>query len=341
MARIVTLPGDGIGSEVLASALEVLRAVAGDLEYEEHPFGGASIDAHGTALTDETLAACRGADAVLLAAVGGPKWDSTDPGAPRPEQGLLGLRKGLGLYANLRPVRPIAALLDASPLKREVIEGTDLLVVRELTGGIYFGAKERSDTRASDLCEYTVPEIERIARTAFEAARSRVTSVDKMNVLETSRLWREVVTRVHSEEFPNVELEHQLVDSCAMKLVAAPRHFDVILTENMFGDILSDEAAMLTGSLGMLPSASLGGDGPGLFEPVHGSAPDIAGTGKANPLAMILSAALMLRHGFSREEAAASLESAVDKALERGLRTADLGGNATTAEATEAVLKEL
>jgi 3-isopropylmalate dehydrogenase len=341
MARIITLPGDGIGPEVLASALEVLRAVADDLEYEEHAFGGASIDAHGTALTDETLAACRGADAVLLAAVGGPKWDSTDPGAPRPEQGLLGLRKGLGLYANLRPVRPIAALLDASPLKRELIEGTDMLVVRELTGGIYFGAKERTDTRASDLCEYTVPEIERIARTAFEAARSRVTSVDKMNVLETSRLWREVVTRVHAEEFPNVELEHQLVDSCAMKLVVAPRHFDVILTENMFGDILSDEAAMLTGSLGMLPSASLGGDGPGLFEPVHGSAPDIAGTGKANPLAMILSAALMLRHGFSREEAAASLESAVDKALERGLRTADLGGNATTAEATEAVLKEL
>jgi 3-isopropylmalate dehydrogenase len=341
MARIITLPGDGIGPEVLASALEVLRAVADDLEYEEHAFGGASIDAHGTALTDETLAACRGADAVLLAAVGGPKWDSTDPGAPRPEQGLLGLRKGLGLYANLRPVRPIAALLDASPLKRELIEGTDLLVVRELTGGIYFGAKERSDTHASDLCEYTVPEIERIARTAFEAARSRVTSVDKMNVLETSRLWREVVTRVHTEEFPNVELEHQLVDSCAMKLVAAPRHFDVILTENMFGDILSDEAAMLTGSLGMLPSASLGGDGPGLFEPVHGSAPDIAGTGKANPLAMILSAALMLRHGFSREEAAASVESAVDKALASGLRTADLGGSATTAEATEAVLKEL
>jgi 3-isopropylmalate dehydrogenase len=341
MARIITLPGDGIGPEVLASALEVLRAVADDLEYEEHAFGGASIDAHGAALTDETLAACQGADAVLLAAVGGPKWDSTDPDAPRPEQGLLGLRKGLGLYANLRPVRPIAALLDASPLKRELIEGTDLLVVRELTGGIYFGAKERTKTTASDLCVYSVEEIERIARTAFEAARSRVTSVDKMNVLETSRLWREVVTRVHSEEFPNVELEHQLVDSCAMKLVAAPRHFDVILTENMFGDILSDEAAMLTGSLGMLPSASLGGDGPGLFEPVHGSAPDIAGTGKANPLAMILSAALMLRHGFSREEAAASVESAVDKALASGLRTADLGGSATTAEATEAVLKEL
>ncbi len=341
MPTIVTLPGDGIGPEVLASALTVLSAVADDLEYVEHPFGGASIDAHGTALTDDTLAACRASDAVLLAAVGGPKWDSTDPGAPRPEQGLLGVRKGLGLYANLRPVRPIAALLDASPLKRELIEGTDMLVVRELTGGIYFGAKTRTDTHASDLCEYSTEEIERIARTAFEAARSRVTSVDKMNVLETSRLWREVVTRVHAEEFPNVELEHQLVDSCAMKLVVAPRHFDVILTENMFGDILSDEAAMLTGSLGMLPSASLGGDGPGLFEPVHGSAPDIAGTGMANPLAMILSAALMLRHGFAREEAASALESAVDKALERGLRTADLGGNATTAEATAAVLKEL
>ena len=341
MPTIVTLPGDGIGPEVLDSALTVLAAVADDLDYEEQPFGGAAIDAHGTALTDETLAACRGADAVLLAAVGGPQWDSTDPGAPRPEQGLLGLRKGLGLYANLRPVRPSPALLDGSPLKREIIEGTDMLVVRELTGGIYFGEKTRTDDHASDLCEYSTAEIERIARTAFEAARSRVTSVDKMNVLETSRLWREVVTRVHSEEFPNVELEHQLVDSCAMKLVVAPRHFDVILTENMFGDILSDEAAMLTGSLGMLPSASVGGDGPGLFEPVHGSAPDIAGTGKANPLAMILSAALMLRHGFAREDAASALESAVDQALERGLRTADLGGNATTAEATEAVLKEI
>ena len=341
MPTIVTLPGDGIGPEVLDASLRVLGQVAPDLDYTEHEFGGASIDAHGTALTDDVLAACRGADAVLLAAVGGPKWDTTDPDAPRPEQGLLGLRKGLGLYANLRPVRPIAALLDASPLKRELIEGTDLLVVRELTGGIYFGAKERTAERASDLCEYSVGEIERITRTAFQAARSRVTSVDKMNVLETSRLWREVVTRVHSEEFPNVELEHQLVDSAAMKLVAAPRHFDVILTENMFGDILSDEAAMLTGSLGMLPSASLGGDGPGLFEPVHGSAPDIAGTGMANPLAMILSAALMLRHGFGREDAASALESAVDRALEGGLRTADLGGDATTAEATAAVLEEI
>jgi 3-isopropylmalate dehydrogenase len=338
--RIVLLPGDGIGPEIMEAAKRLLAAV-GDFETDEQLVGGASIDAHGTPLSDETLAACKRADAVLLAAVGGPQWDSTDAGAPRPEQGLLGIRKGLGLYANLRPVRPFSALLDASPLKRELIEGTDMLVVRELTGGIYFGEKTRTADHASDLCEYSTKEIERITRTAFQAARTRVTSVDKMNVLETSRLWREVVSRVHSEEFPNVELEHQLVDSAAMKLVVAPRHFDVILTENMFGDILSDEAAMLTGSLGMLPSASLGGGGPGLFEPVHGSAPDIAGTGRANPLAMILSAALMLRHGLGREEGASALESAVDKALERGLRTADLGGDATTAEATAAVLKEI
>jgi 3-isopropylmalate dehydrogenase len=340
MPTIVTLSGDGIGPEIMAAAVRVLDAV-GEFEYDQRPFGGAAIDAHGTPLTDETLAACRDADAVLLAAVGGPKWDSTDPHAPRPEQGLLALRRALGLFANLRPVRPFPALYDASPLKREVIEGTDLLVVRELTGGIYFGAKTRTEDHASDLCEYSAPEIERIARTAFGAARSRVTSVDKMNVLETSRLWREVVTRLHGEEFPHVELEHQLVDSAAMKLVAAPRHFDVILTDNMFGDILSDEAAMLTGSLGMLPSASLGGDGPGLFEPVHGSAPDIAGHGIANPLAMFLSAALMLRHGLEMEGEAARIESAVDRALAGGLRTADLGGAATTAEATEAVMKEL
>jgi 3-isopropylmalate dehydrogenase len=338
--HIVTLPGDGIGPEILAAAIRVLDAV-GSFTYDEHRFGGAAIDAHGTPLTDETVAACRAADAVLLAAVGGPQWDSTDPSAPRPEQGLLGLRKALGLYANLRPVRPLPALYDASPLKRELIEGTDLLVVRELTGGIYFGEKRRTATYASDLCEYSAEEIERIARTAFRAARTRVTSIDKMNVLETGRLWREVVTRVHAEEFPAVELEHQLVDSAAMKLVAAPRHFDVVLADNMFGDILSDEAAMLTGSLGMLPSASLGEGGPGLFEPVHGSAPEIAGKGIANPLAMLLSAALMLRHGFSLEDEAAALESAVDRALGAGLRTADLGGSATTAEATEAVLKEL
>ena len=339
--RVVLLPGDGIGPEIIGPALEVLSAVGAVLDYEEHLFGGASIDVHGVALTDETLAACRAADAVLLAAVGGPKWDTTDPSKPRPEQGLLGLRKGLGLFANLRPVKPIPALYDASPLKREVIERADLLVVRELTGGIYFGEKVRTDEIASDTCVYTREEVQRIARIAFGAARSRVTSVDKANVLETSRLWREVVREVHGTEFPTIELEHLLVDNAAMRLVAAPRHFDVILTENMFGDILSDEAAMLTGSLGMLPSASLGGSGPGVFEPVHGSAPDIAGTGIANPLAMFLSAAMMLRHGFTQEREAAAIESAVDRALAEGLRTPDLGGDATTAQATQAVLGHL
>jgi 3-isopropylmalate dehydrogenase len=342
LPTIVTLPGDGIGPEVLAASLQVLDVVAPDLTYEEHPFGGASIDAQGVAVTDATLDACRAADAVLLGAVGGPKWDTTEPGAVRPEQGLFALRGGLGLFANLRPVRPLPALYDASPLKREVIERTDLLVVRELTGGIYFGDKGRADGRARDVCVYSVEEIERIARVGFGAARSRVTSVDKANVLETSRLWREVVTRIHAEEFPNIELEHVLVDNAAMMLVASPRHFEVILTENMFGDILSDEAAMLTGSIGLLPSASLGAAGhPGVFEPVHGSAPDITGTGAANPLAMILSAAMMLRHGLDREDAAAQVESAVDRALGSGLRTRDLGGHATTADATDAVLKEL
>jgi 3-isopropylmalate dehydrogenase len=339
--RVVLLPGDGIGPEIIRPAVELLRATGVELEYEEYAFGGASIDTHGTALTDETLEACRRADAVLLAAVGGPKWDTTDPGRPRPEQGLLGLRKGLGLFANLRPVKPIPALYDASPLKRELIDRTDLLVVRELTGGIYFGEKTRTDDSASDACVYTRAEIERIARVAFAAARSRVTSVDKANILETSRLWREVVHSVHGSEFPNIELEHLLVDNAAMRLIAAPRHFDVILTENMFGDILSDEAAMLTGSIGMLPSASLGAKGPGVFEPVHGSAPDIAGTGAANPLAMFLSAAMMLRHGLGLEGPATAVESAVDRALAEGLRTPDLGGNASTAEATQAVLKNL
>ena len=340
-AKIVLLPGDGIGPEILDAAVAVLRAL-GDFEFEERPFGGASIDADGTALTDDTLAACRAADAVLLAAVGGPGWDSTDPAAPRPEQGLLGLRKGLGLFANLRPVRPVPALYDASPLRRERIEGTDLLVVRELTGGIYFGERARTAEGAYDTCSYSVAEIERIARRAFEAAQARVTSVDKANVLETSRLWREVVSALHSREFPHVRLEHMLVDNAAMQLIAAPRHFDVILTENLFGDILSDEAAMLTGSIGMLPSASLGADGaPGLFEPIHGSAPDLAGRGVANPLATILSAALMLRHGLDRSAEASALESAVDRALQAGLRTADLGGKATTAEATQAVLDNL
>jgi 3-isopropylmalate dehydrogenase len=324
----------------MAAGLEVLAAVDGST-VEEQVFGGASIDAHGIALTDEVLAACRGADAVLLGAVGGPKWDTTDPAKPRPEQGLLGLRKGLGLFANLRPVRAIPALHGASPLREERIAGTDLLVVRELTGGIYFGAKERSADAASDVCAYTVAEVERIARVAFGAARRSVTSVDKANVLETSRLWREVVVRVQREEFPEIPLEHVLVDNAAMQLVSAPSRFDVIVTDNMFGDILSDEAAMITGSIGMLPSASLGGDGPGLFEPVHGSAPDIAGQGIANPLAMFLSVALLLRHGLGLDAAAAAVESAVDLALADGLRTRDLGGEAGTAQATAAVLAHL
>ncbi len=338
--KIVVLPGDGIGPEITEPTVELLGRL-GEFEFEEQIFGGASIDEHGTALTDDVLEACRKSDAVLLAAVGGPKWDTTDPNAPRPEQGLLGLRKGLGLYANLRPVRPIPALYDASPLKHERIEGTDLLVVRELTGGLYFGKSGREGDTAYDTCLYSVEEIERIARVGFRSARTKVTSVDKANVLESSRLWREVVNRVHAEEFPDIELDHLLVDNTAMQLVSSPAQFDVIVTENMFGDILSDEAAMITGSIGMLPSASIGGDGPGLFEPVHGSAPDIAGQGMANPLAMFLSAALMLRHGFALEAEASAVESAVDKALEDGLRTADLGGSASTRDATEAVLNNL
>jgi 3-isopropylmalate dehydrogenase len=341
MPTIALLPGDGIGPEVAAAAVKVLNAVSPDLDYAEHLAGGAAIDAHGTALTDEALAACRSSDAVLLGALGGPKWDTNESGAVRPEQGLFRLRAELGLYANLRPVKPLQALYDASPLKRELIENVDLLVVRELTGGLYYGERGTHDGRAYDTMVYTVAEIERITRTAFEAAKSRVTSVDKANVLDTSRLWRDVVTRIHSAEFPHIELEHLLVDAAAMRLVAAPRHFEVILTENMFGDILSDEASMLTGSLGMLPSASLGGVGPGLFEPVHGTAPDIAGQGIANPLGMILSAALMLRHGLGREAEAAAVESAVDRALAGGTRPRDLGGNATTAETTEAVLEGL
>jgi 3-isopropylmalate dehydrogenase len=334
---IALLPGDGIGPEIVGAARRVLDAV-GDFHYTEHLVGGASIDANGSAVTDEVMDACRASDAVLLGAVGGPKWDTTDPGKPRPEQGLLALRKGLGLYANLRPVKPIAALIDASPLKPDRITGTDLLVVRELTGGIYFGDKARTDAEASDTCTYTAGEIDRIARVAFDAARSRrgrVTSVDKANVLETSRLWREVVTGV-ATGYPGIELDHLLVDNAAMQLVSAPAAFDVILTENMFGDILSDEAAMLTGSLGMLPSASLGDDGPGLFEPVHGSAPDIAGSGAANPLATILSAALLLRHGLALENAADRVDAAVEAALADGLRTADLGGGAA-AVGTEAI----
>ena len=354
-ARVVLLPGDGIGPEIVAATRRVLERV-GEFEFTEQSMGGCSIDAHGVALTDEVLGACRESDAILLGAVGGPKWDTTDPTKPRPEQGLLGLRKGLGLFANLRPVRPSPALVEASPLRPERIRGTDLLVVRELTGGIYFGESGREGDRAHDDCAYTVAEVERIARVAFEAARrraadaatgrARVTSVDKANVMETSRLWRETVTAV-AEEYPDVELEHILVDNMAMQLVSRPAEFDVVVSENLFGDILSDEAAMLTGSLGMLPSASIGADGPGLYEPIHGSAPDIAGQGVANPLATILSAAMMLRHGLESPGEATRVEAAVDRVLEQGLRTPDLYSGAEaerrvgTEEMTEAVLAAL
>jgi 3-isopropylmalate dehydrogenase len=340
--RIALLPGDGIGPELAGAAARVLEAL-GSFELAEHAVGGASIDEFGTPLTDQTLEACRESDAVLLCAVGGPKWDTTDPDKPRPEQGLLGLRKGLGLFANLRPVRPSEALIDASPLRRERIQGTDLLVVRELTGGIYFGDSGRDGDRAHDDCAYTVEEIERISRVAFEAAgerRGRLTSVDKANVLETSRLWRETVTRL-APEYEEIQLDHLLVDNAAMQLVSRPADFDVIVTENLFGDILSDEAAMLTGSLGMLPSASLGEKGPDLFEPVHGSAPDIAGTGTANPLATLLSVAMMLKYGLGMHDDAERLDRAVDAALGEGLRTPDLGGETTTDEMTDAVLAAL
>jgi 3-isopropylmalate dehydrogenase len=336
-ASVALLPGDGIGPEVVAVARELVDAVAPDhglsVSWREHLVGGASIDAHGTALADEVLEACAASDAVLLGAVGGPRWDTTDPGAPRPEQGLLGLRAGLGLYANLRPVRPWPALYDASPLRRERIEGTDLLVVRELTGGLYFGERGREPARAYDTCVYTLGEVERLAEWGFRAAegrRGKVTSVDKANVLETSRLWREQVTRTAAAH-PDVELEHMLVDNAAMQLVNRPADFDVIVTENLFGDILSDEAAMITGSIGLLPSASLGSGTLGLYEPVHGSAPDIAGTGVANPIATCLSAAMMLRYSLGASEAAARIEAAVDAILADGARTRDLGGDLDTA----------
>ncbi len=361
--NIVVLAGDGIGPEIVAATREVLDSL-GEFNYDERLMGGCSIDEHGIALTDEVLEACKAADAVLLGAVGGPKWDTTNPDDPRPEQGLLGLRKGMGLYANLRPVRPSPALMGASPLREDRISGTDLLVVRELTVGIYFGKSGREGDAAFDTCEYDATEIDRIARAAFDAARRRaegssrkpkVTSIDKANVMETSRLWREVVGRV-APDYPDVQLDHLLVDNAAMQLVSRPADFDVIVAENLFGDILSDEAAMLTGSLGMLPSASLGAEGdPGLFEPVHGSAPDIAGKGIANPLATMLSAALMLRHGLGRPEEAVRIEEAVDRVLEEGLRTPDLSGTTVpppmvdvpsqvevgTAEMTAAVLKAL
>jgi 3-isopropylmalate dehydrogenase len=349
-ASIVVLGGDGIGPEVTQQGTRVLEAIAAryghDFRFEHHLIGGAAIDATQSALPAQTTSACGTADAVLLGAVGGPKW--SDPGAKvRPEQGLLAIRKALNLFANLRPVSLHAELYDASPLKAEVLEGTDIMVVRELTGGIYFGEKKRTEDWASDLCTYTVEEIQRVTRVAGNLARGRrkfITSVDKANVLETSRLWRSTVETVLREEFPDVKFEHMLVDSAAMHLIRKPSSFDVILTENMFGDILTDEASMLAGSLGLLPSASLGAGKLGLYEPIHGSAPDIAGQGIANPYGTILSVAMLLRHSLGLNEEALTVEKAVQQAIAEGVRTADIaaGGKvATTAEAGDAVLAKI
>ena len=346
-AKVVALPGDGIGPEVVAEARRLVDAVAAGhdlaITWEEHTVGGAAIDMYGKPLPDGVLDACKAADAVLLGAVGGPKWDTTDPDKPRPEQALLALRAGLGLFANLRPVRPFPALYDASPLRRERIDGTDLLLIRELTGGIYFGKSGRDGDTAYDTCLYTKAEIRRVAEWGFRAAagrRGKVTSVDKANVLESSRLWREVVLEVATEH-PSIELDHMLVDSAAMQLVSRPSGFDVIVTENMFGDILSDEAAMITGSIGMLPSASLGEGGPGLFEPVHGSAPDIAGQGIANPIATCLSAAMMLRYSLDCPSGADRIDAAVATLLDAGHRTRDLGGDLTTTAVGDLLLGEV
>jgi 3-isopropylmalate dehydrogenase len=341
-ARITVLGGDGIGPEVTGEAVRVLEAVAArfghEFEFVEALIGGAAIDSSGSPLPPRTIDACRSSDAVLLGAVGGPKW--SDPSARvRPEQGLLELRRVLGLFANLRPVRTQAEMLEASPLKPEVIAGADIMVVRELTGGIYFGRKTRTAHEAEDVCSYTTAEIERVTRVAGRLATSRrkhIVSVDKANVLETSRLWRTVVERVLGEEFPEVRFEHMLVDAAAMHLLRRPTSFDVLLTENMFGDILTDEASMLVGSLGLLPSASLGDTSVGLYEPIHGSAPDIAGRGIANPLGTILSAAMLLRHSLSLEAEAAAVESAVNGALAAGLRTADIAGPGTVAVGSRA-----
>jgi 3-isopropylmalate dehydrogenase len=340
---ILLLPGDGIGPEVVAAARVVADAAADHFEvklsYEERKIGAAALAAEGEPISRETLEAAGASDAVLLGAVGHPDFDR---GTVRPEAGLLRLRKALGAFANLRPVAAIPALLSASTLKEEVLEGVDILIVRELTGGAYFGEKEEGEERASDLSVYTREEVERVARVAFEAAegrKGRVTSVDKANVMATSRLWRGVVEEV-SEEYPEVALDHLLVDAAAMFLIRDPGRFDVILTENLFGDILSDEAAMLPGSMGMLPSASLGEpETPGIYEPVHGSAPDIAGTHKANPYATILSGAMMFRHSLGRPDIAGAIEQGVSVALEAHYLTPDLGGKRTTEEVTEAVSK--
>jgi 3-isopropylmalate dehydrogenase len=342
-AHIVTLPGDGVGPEVTAAAVAVLDAVAAHYDhhfhFEEHSIGGCAIDATGEPLPKASLEACKAADAVLLGAVGGPKW--SDPNAPvRPEQGLLALRAALGVYANLRPLQVHPALAELSPLKNEKLKNVDVLFVRELTGGAYFGAKTRTIDTATDECKYTVAEVERVTRRAFELARERrkhVTSVDKANVLETSRLWRTTVQRV-AAEYPDVKLEHQLVDSMAMLLLTQPGKYDVVVTENLFGDILTDEAAALAGSLGLLPSASLGEAKAGLYEPIHGSAPDIAGQGVANPTGAILSAAMLLRHSLGLEEEASTVEAAVADVLENGPHTRDIGGSAGTHDVLTAVL---
>lgn len=333
-AKFALLPGDGIGPEVVQQAEQVLAAVAKKFghafHFSSHLMGGCAIDATGEALPDETLRACQASDAVLLGAVGGPKWD--DPRAKtRPEAGLLKIRKEMQLFANLRPIVPFSQLLDASPLKRSLVEGVDILFVRELTGDVYFGDSGRRQVQGEEAayCEmiYRVSEVERVVRLAAQAARKRrnkVTSVDKANVLEVSRLWREVAARIMKDEFPDVGYEVVLVDAMAMHLISKPRAFDVVVTGNLFGDILTDEASMLPGSLGLLPSASLGADGPGLYEPIHGSAPDIAGKDLANPLATILAAAMMLRHSLQMESEAAAIERAVSQVLDQGFRTADI-----------------
>jgi 3-isopropylmalate dehydrogenase len=350
-ARIAVLGGDGIGPEVTAEGVRCLQAIGREFGHEfaltPLAFGGVAIDAEGDPLPAATLKACLEADAVLLGAIGGPKWSAPDAKV-RPEQGLLRLRKELGVYANLRPVKLHPCLIDASPIKAEILRGVDLVFVRELTGGIYFGEKRRDATSAVDVCTYTVNEVERITRVAARLARQRrkkLTSVDKSNVLETSRLWREVATRVMRTEFADVSLDHVLVDAAAMHLIRRPSDFDVLVTENMFGDILTDEASMLSGSLGLLPSASLGDGSRGLYEPIHGSAPDIAGRGIANPIGTILSVAMLLRHSLELREEADALESAVSQALEAGVRTPDVakpGERAlSTREAGDAILKAL
>lgn len=346
-ALITLLPGDGIGPEVVASGRRVLDTIAASrghtFTYREALIGGAAIDATGDPLPPDTVAHCEAAAAVLLGAVGGPRW--SDPNAKiRPEQGLLKLRSTLGVYANIRPVKVYAELAEASPLKAEKLAGVDMLVIRELTGGIYFGEKTRTETTASDLCTYSAGEIERIVRVAAKLAagrRGKLCSVDKANVLETSRLWRDVTDRLMAAEFPDVEVETLLVDAAAMHLLSRPSDFDVIVTENMFGDILTDEASMLAGSLGMLPSASLGDGTVGLYEPIHGSAPDIAGQGLANPCAMIASVAMMLRHSFGLEDEAASIEDAIATALGNGARTADIAAAPTQAISTDEMTAEI